>query len=59
LIETADYISENGIFSVIIPFKEEEKFLGFSRSIRVISLKITHVKGKPTTEIKIRSIAFT
>jgi hypothetical protein len=29
LIETADYISENGNCSVIIPLKEEERPLGF------------------------------
>ena len=53
LIEAADLLlSENGIFAVIIPFKEEENFLALAKEYELHPLKITHVKGTPTTEIK-------
>lgn len=53
LIEAADLLlSENGIFAVIIPFKEEEKFLALATEFELYPLKVTHVKGTPTTEIK-------
>jgi tRNA1Val (adenine37-N6)-methyltransferase len=53
LIEAADLLlSENGIFAVIIPFKEEEKFLALATEFELYPFKITHVKGTPTTEIK-------
>lgn len=53
LIEAADLLlSENGIFSVIIPFKEEEHFLALAKEYELYPLKMTRVKGTPTTEIK-------
>lgn len=53
LLEAADLLlSENGIFAVIIPFKEEEKFLALATEFELYPFKITHVKGTPTTEIK-------
>ena len=56
LIEAAALLlSENGIFSVIIPFKEEEKFLALAKEHELFPIKITRVKGTPTTEI-IRSL---
>lgn len=59
LIEAADLLlSENGIFSVIIPFKEEEKFLALAKEYELYPLKITRVKGTPTTEIKRSLLAF-
>ena len=59
LIETADLLlSENGIFAVIIPFKEEEKFLALATEFELYPFKITHVKGTPTTEIKRSLLAF-
>ncbi len=51
-------LSENGIFSVIIPFKEEEKFLALAKEYELFPLKITRVKGTPTTEIKRSLLAF-
>lgn len=60
LIEAADLLlSENGIFSVIIPFKEEESFLALAAAYELYPLKITRVKGTPTTEIKRSLLAFT
>ena len=60
LIEAADLLlSENGIFTVIIPFKEEENFLALAKENELYPLKITRVKGTPTTEIKRSLLAFT
>lgn len=59
LIEAADLLlSENGIFAVIIPFKEEEKFIALANHFELYPFKITRVKGTPTTEIKRSLIAF-
>jgi tRNA1Val (adenine37-N6)-methyltransferase len=59
LIEAADLLlSENGIFAVIIPFKEEENFLNIAATYELFPFKITHVKGTPTTEIKRSLLAF-
>lgn len=59
LIEAADLLlSENGIFAVIIPFKEEETFLALAAAFELYPLKITRVKGTPTTEIKRSLLAF-
>ena len=59
LIEAADLLlSENGIFAVIIPFKEEENFLAIAAALELYPLKITRVKGTPTTDIKRSLLAF-
>ncbi|NGY36910.1 methyltransferase [Flavobacterium sp. XN-5] len=59
LIEAAALLlSENGIFSVIIPFKEEEKFLALAFQYELYPIKITRVKGTPTSEIKRSLLAF-
>ncbi len=60
LIEAADLLlSEKGLFSVIIPFKEEERFLSLANDFELYPLKITRIKGTPTTEIKRSLLAFT
>lgn len=51
-------LSENGIFSVIIPFKEESTFLAIAKEFELFPLKITRVKGNPTSEIKRSLLAF-
>nr|WP_315192832.1 methyltransferase [uncultured Flavobacterium sp.] len=59
LLEAADLLlSENGIFAVIIPFKEEENFIALAKEFELYPLKITRVKGTPTTEIKRSLLAF-
>ena len=59
LIEAADLLlSENGIFSVIIPYKEEAHFLAIAKEYELYPLKITHVKGTPNSEIKRSLLAF-
>jgi tRNA1Val (adenine37-N6)-methyltransferase len=59
LIEAAALLlSDNGIFSVIIPFKEETKFVSMCKELDLFPLKITRVKGTPTSEIKRSLLAF-
>jgi tRNA1Val (adenine37-N6)-methyltransferase len=59
LIEAAALLlSENGIFSVIIPFKEEENFIALANEYDLFPIKITRVKGTPSTEIKRSLLAF-
>lgn len=59
LVEAADLLlSEHGIFAVIIPFKEEEKFMALADEFELYPIKITRVKGTPTTEIKRSLLAF-
>lgn len=59
LVEAADLLlSENGIFSVIIPFKEESTFLALAKEYELYPIKITRVKGTPTSEIKRSLLAF-
>jgi tRNA1Val (adenine37-N6)-methyltransferase len=45
-------LSEDGIFSVIIPFKEEEKLTSLASKFHLFPNRILHVKGHPTSEIK-------
>lgn len=59
LIEAAALLlSENGIFSVIIPFKEESTFLALAAVQELFPIKITRVKGTPTSETKRSLLAF-
>ena len=59
LIEAAALLlSEAGIFSVIIPFKEEELFIALANEYELYPKQITRVKGTPTSEIKRSLLAF-
>jgi len=59
LIEAAALLlSENGIFSVIIPFKEESTFLALAKEYELFPIKITRVRGTPITETKRSLLAF-
>ncbi|WP_276976599.1 methyltransferase [Flavobacterium filum] len=59
LVEAADLLlSENGIFAVIIPYKEEEKFIDLCAKVELFPVKVTRVKGTPNTEIKRSLLAF-
>lgn len=56
LIEAADLLlSENGIFAVIIPFKEEQNFINLAGEFELYPIKITRIRGTFTTPI-IRSL---
>jgi tRNA1Val (adenine37-N6)-methyltransferase len=59
LIEAADLLlSENGIFAVIIPYKEEAKFIDLCIEIELYPVKVTRVKGSHTTPIVRSLLAF-
>ena len=59
LVEAANLLlSENGIFAVIIPYKEEERFVDLCAEVELYPIKVTRVKGTPTTEIKRSLLAF-
>lgn len=59
LIEAADlFLSENGVFAVIIPFKEEAKFVTLAKDFELFPFKITRVKGTVQSEIKRSLLAF-
>lgn len=51
-------LSDKGIFAIIIPYKEEERFLALAAENELYPIKITRVKGTPNTEIKRTLIAF-
>ena len=59
LIEAADLLlSENGVFAVIIPFKDEEKFMRLAASFELYPIKVTRVRGTFTTPVIRSLIAF-
>jgi tRNA1Val (adenine37-N6)-methyltransferase len=59
IIEAADLmLSENGMLAVIIPYKEEATFIALAGDYELYPLKITRVKGTPSTEVKRSLIAF-
>ena len=51
-------LSDIGIFAVIIPYKEEERFIALAAENELFPIKITRVKGTPSSEIKRSLIAF-
>jgi len=51
-------LSDDGIFAVIIPYKEEENFVTLAYQNGMFPIRITRVKGTPETEIKRSLLAF-
>ena len=51
-------LSEEGIFAVILPYKEEETFIKLAATYSLFPFKITRVQGTPETEIKRSLMAF-
>lgn len=51
-------LSENGTFSVVIPFKEESRFTSIASEFKLYPNRILHVKGNPSSEIKRSFITF-
>ncbi|WP_417799433.1 tRNA1(Val) (adenine(37)-N6)-methyltransferase [Tenacibaculum sp.] len=47
-----EILSENGRFSTIIPFKEEESFIELAKKYNLYLNRVCRVKGTPTTETK-------
>jgi tRNA1Val (adenine37-N6)-methyltransferase len=59
LVEAADLLlSENGIFAVIIPYKEEERFMDLCAAVELFPIKVTRVKGAHNTPIVRSLMAF-
>ncbi|WP_310557357.1 methyltransferase [Flavobacterium sp.] len=59
LVEAADLLlSENGIFSVIIPYKEEERFIDLCAELELYPVKTTRVRGNKTSQIVRSLLAF-
>ena len=53
LISSASFLlSESGIFSVIIPFKEENAFISLAKKNNLFISRICRIKGSQTTTIK-------
>ncbi|WP_299107894.1 methyltransferase [uncultured Tenacibaculum sp.] len=52
-------LSENGVFSVIIPFREEASFVELAKKEGLFPKKVCRVRGNETTEIKRSLLAFT
>ncbi|WP_116789714.1 tRNA1(Val) (adenine(37)-N6)-methyltransferase [Flavobacterium psychrotrophum] len=51
-------LSENGVLAVILPFKEEARFIALCREEGLFPFKITYVKGTPESDIKRSIMAF-
>jgi len=59
LIESVSkLLSEDGKFSVIIPFKEEEHFIALASKVNLFPNRILYVKGNSSSEIKRSLIEF-
>lgn len=59
LVEAAALLlSENGVFAVIIPFKEEARFIELCAQAELFPVKVTRVKGSHTTPIVRTLLAF-
>lgn len=53
LIESVSkLLSDDGIFAVIIPFKQEVSFIALASTFNLFPNRILHVKGSPTSETK-------
>jgi tRNA1Val (adenine37-N6)-methyltransferase len=51
-------LSDEGIFAIIVPFKEEQRFIGLAMENDLHPMKITRVKGTPDSETKRSLLAF-
>jgi tRNA1Val (adenine37-N6)-methyltransferase len=52
LVSVSKLLSESGIFSVIIPFKEEIDFIALAKKYDLFVSKICRIKGSQTSAIK-------
>lgn len=59
LVEAASVLlSETGVLALIVPHKEETRLIALAKECDLFPLKITRVKGTPTSEIKRSLLAF-
>ncbi|MGB5499952.1 MAG: methyltransferase, partial [Maribacter sp.] len=52
IVGISKLLSPSGVFSTIIPFKEEDQLIGLAEQIDLYPQHITRVKGNPISEIK-------
>lgn len=52
IFAVANLLSKDGLFSVVIPVKEERKFIELASKSGLFPNRILHVKGNPDSEIK-------
>lgn len=52
IFAVANLLSSNGLFSVVIPVKEESKFIELTSKSGLFTNRILHIKGHPNSEIK-------
>lgn len=59
LIEASSILlSDIGVLAIVIPYKEEERFIALAKEEELYPFKITRVKGTPESEVKRSLIAF-
>ncbi|RSK41857.1 tRNA1(Val) (adenine(37)-N6)-methyltransferase [Mangrovimonas spongiae] len=58
LESVAKLLSKEGIFSVVIPFSEEQTFIHLALKYQLFSKDILHIKGSPEANIKRSLISF-
>ncbi|MDF0707630.1 MAG: methyltransferase [Bacteroidota bacterium] len=46
------FLNENGVFAVIIPFKEEAAFIELAQKVQLYPKRVTRVKGNPDISFK-------
>ncbi|RAJ18138.1 tRNA1Val (adenine37-N6)-methyltransferase [Olleya aquimaris] len=51
-------LTDDGVFSVVIPFKEEDNFIALASKVTLFPKKILHIKGSPSSETKRSLIVF-
>jgi tRNA1Val (adenine37-N6)-methyltransferase len=54
----AHLLTEDGLFSIVIPKKEEEDFIAIANTIALFPERILHVKGNPDADVKRSLIEF-
>jgi tRNA1Val (adenine37-N6)-methyltransferase len=58
LVGVSKILSENGIFSTIIPFKEETNFINIAKEHHLFLNKVCRVQGNTKSEVKRSLLAF-
>jgi len=59
LVQGVSQFLNDGIFAVIIPYKEEENFSKLAKNVGLFPNRITRVKGNPETDFKRSLMEFT
>jgi tRNA1Val (adenine37-N6)-methyltransferase len=59
LLGVSKILAEEGVFCVIIPFKEEENFVKIANNQGLFLKEVCRVQGNPTSELKRSLLSFT